>query len=547
MNRKLSIHGNQYVLPFFNVSSPIPPINENDELALAFYLLIQDKNENEKILSFANLLWPFLTVQGVISTHIIIDGLLVFSKKGKLTNPPRQPLIGHLIRNIENRTRIDQLTKINEILAYKDLEAQEIGEGEDSEYQSLVIEGLVSPMFLHTLARLLPLVEYRSINQYQPLDSTLSTEAALEIAEKYRKTIEYLKGNALRWENQIELINKEVDKWFIDLNVQLKDIETRYSSQISKTSHEINDVQISERVALERDKIDQWKVNEKKKIIENISILFKTVERQLEEMLKKNKFYTQSESLKSRIFEDILSNFENHFAYLLEEGKNFIDSVTNLTKKYLEFKERGPLIDSDAKEKLALLTSELNNQLKDRNAHLSQFEMEKQDKLTEITNLKNTIEEILTQSHNIIKTKQGNCLQEAKELIAWSLNDNRAEIFSRPIQWIYMPLYAMIIEDQDTMEEKLKLLFPGNINQDPYNIYTEISDEMNNLKNHLYELIEDDMALRSNFEFSCENKNLIGEKNVDKRIQQGISILRNRSIINDEMEKLIRQNLNFLN
>ena len=547
MNRKLSIHGNQYVLPFFNVSSRVPPINENDELALAFYLLIQDKKENEKIISFANLLWPFLTVQGVISTHIIIDGLLVFSKKGKLTNPPRQPLIGHLIRNIENRTRIDQLTKINEILAYKDLEAQEIGEGEDSEYQSLFIEGLISPIFLQTLARLLPLVEYRSIIQYQPLDSTLSTEAALEIAEKYRKTVDYLKGNALRWENQIELINKEVDKWFIDLNVQLKDIETRYSSQISKTSHEIDDAQISERVALERDKIDQWKVNEKKKIIENISILFKTVERQLEEMLKKNKFYTQSESLKSRIFEDILSNFENHFAYLLEEGKSYIDSVTNLTKKYLEFKERGPLIDSDAKEKLALLTSELNNQLKDRNAHLSQFEMEKQDKLTEITNLKNTIEEILTQSHNIIKTKQGNCLQEAKELIAWSLNDNRAEIFSRPIQWIYMPLYAMIIEDQDTMEEKLKLLFPGNINQDPYNIYTEISDEMNNLKNHLYELIEDDMALRSNFEFSCENKNLIGEKNIDKRIQQGISILRNRSIINDEMEKLIRQNLNFLN
>ena len=543
----MSIHGNQYILPFFNVSSHVPPINENDELTLAFYLLIQDKKENEKILSFANLLWPFLTVQGVISTHIIIDGLLVFSKKGKLTNPPRQPLIGHLIRNIENRTRIEQLTKINEILAYKDLEAQEIGEGEDSEYQTLDIEGLVRPMFLQTLARLLPLVEYKPIFQFQPLNSTLSTEAALDIADKYRKTIEYLKGNALRWENQIELINKEVDKWFTDLNVQLKDIETRYTSQINKTSHEIDDVQVRERVGLERDKIDQWKVNEKKKIIENISILFKTVERQLEEMLKKNKFYTQSESLKSRIFEDILSNFENHFAYLLEEGKSYIDSVTNLTKKYLEFKERGPLIDSDAKEKLALLTSELNNQLKDRNAHLSQFEMEKQDKLTEITNLKNTIEEILTQSHNIIKTKQGNCLQEAKELIAWSLNDNRAEIFSRPIQWIYMPLYAMIIEDQDTMEEKLKLLFPGNINQDPYNIYTEISDEMNNLKNHLYELIEDDMALRSNFEFSCENKNLIGEKNIDKRIQQGISILRNRSIINDEMEKLIRQNLNFLN
>jgi hypothetical protein len=187
----LSIHGNQYILPFFNVTANIPSINENDELALAFYLLVKQKKENEKILSFSNLLWPFLTIQGVISTHIIIDGLLVFSKKGSLSNPPRQPLIGHLLRNIENRTKIDQLTKINEILSYKDLEAQEIGEGEDSEYQKLIIEGLVNPSFLQTLAKLLPLIEYRTINQFQPLDSTISTEVALEIAEKYRKTIEY--------------------------------------------------------------------------------------------------------------------------------------------------------------------------------------------------------------------------------------------------------------------------------------------------------------------------------------------------------------------
>ena len=541
----MSIHGNQYVLPLFNVTSNIPPINENDELALAFYLLLKQKKENEKILSFSNLLWPFLTVQGVISTHIIIDGLSVFSKKGTLTNPPRQPLIGHLLRNIENRTKKDQLAKINEILSYKDLEAQEIGESEDSEYQKLNIEGLINPAFLQTLARLLPLIEYRSISQFQPLDSAISTEAALEIAEKYRKTIEYMKGNALRWQNQIELISKEVDKWLIDLSVQFKDIETRYSSQISKTSQSIDDIQIREKLNLERDRIDQWKVDEKKKIIENISVLFKTVERQLEEMLKKNKFYTQSESLKSRVFDDILTNFENHFAFLLEEGKNFIDSVTNLTKKYVELKERGSVIDTDAKEQLERFTRTLDTQLKDRNAHLTQFEIEKQQKIAEINDLKNELEDLFNQSKELINTKQGKCLQEAKDLINWSLNDNRAEIFSRPIQWIYMPLYVMIVEDQDSMEEKIRFVFPGSVSQNLDNNYKEITEEIVNLKNHLIELMEDDMALRSNFEFSCENKNLMREKNMDKRIQQGISILRNKSIINDEMEKLIRLNLNF--
>ena len=108
-----------------------------------------------------------------------------------------------------------------------------------------------------------------------------------------------------------------------------------------------------------------------------------------------------------------------------------------------------------------------------------------------------------------------------------------------------MPLYAMIVEDQESMEEKIRFIFPGNVSQDKSNIYRELSEEIFNLKNHLDKLLEDDMALRSNFEFSCENKNLIQEKNIDKRIQQGISILRNKSILNDDMETLIRQNLNF--
>ncbi len=542
----MSIHGSQYLLTLFNAPSNIPPINGNDELALAFYLLTKDKKHNEKITSFSRLLWPFLCIQGVISTHIILDGLMLFSRKGKLSNPPRQPLIGHLIRNIENRTKIEQLSKINEVLTYKDIAAEEIGEGEESEFQKLNIQSLINPGFLQTLAKLLPLIDYQPITDYMPLDSGLSTDLALDIAEKYRKMIDYMKGNALRWENQIDLVGKEVDKWLIELNVQFKDIQTRYSSQINKTSKIIDNSPVQEQLNLEGDKIEQWKGNEKKKLIESISVLFKTIEYELEGPIKKNKMFTKSDTLRSRVFEDMINTFDKHFEFLGIEGHKYLETVAALKGKFIEIKERGPLIDDQAKKRMADLSAQLNSELQAREVHISEVEIEKQQKISEINTFKEQIEEFYSQIKTIIKTKQNNCLQEANDLISWSLNDDQAEIFSRPIQWIYMPLYAMFIEDDDTMEEKMRIVFPGYVNQDPNNIFNEISEEIVMLKNQIYDKIEDDMALRSNFEFSCENKNILEDNSLDKKIQQGISILRNKNIINDEIERVIRNNLSNL-
>ncbi len=539
----MSIHGNQYILPLFNTPQTIPQINEFDELALAFYLLTKDLKPDEKIVSFSRLLWPFLCVQGVISTHIILDGLNVFSKKGKLSNPPRQPLIGHLLRNIENRTQIEQLKKITEVLNYADSEAESLGESEESEFQKLKIASLINPEFLQTLIKLLPFTEYKPVADYMPLETNFTTEQALEIADKYRNSIDYMKGNALRWNTQIELISKEVDKWLIDINVQLKDINSRFSSQITKTSQLIDSGQIKDKIALESDKIDQWKVAEKRRVIENISVLFKTAERQLEDIIKKNKSFTHTEILKGKVFNDLTKPFENHFKYLINEGNNFVSSITSLTQKYMELKERAFEIDTEEEKKLEEFKSSLDMKLQDRDKNLSAFEEEKQVKISEIRALQNEIEDFYSQIKVIVQTKNGNCLQEAQELVSWSLADNQSELFSRPIVWIYMPLYVMFVENEQKMEEKMVSVFPGFVTNDPNNIYKEISGAMLNLKQAVTERVEEDMALRSNFEFSCENRNILEDLSLSKKIQQGISILRKSAIINGDMEKEIKSKL----
>ena len=109
-----------------------------------------------------------------------------------------------------------------------------------------------------------------------------------------------------------------------------------------------------------------------------------------------------------------------------------------------------------------------------------------------------------------------------------------------------MPIYTMFIEDEGKMEESMNILFPGFIQNDPNNLYEAVSDTFTALKNTLTKRLEDDMAIRSNFEFSCERKNLIKDPNLKKIIQTGLSKLRNKLFINDIIEGKIRENFKFL-
>ena len=54
------------------------------------------------------------------------------------------------------------------------------------------------------------------------------------------------------------------------------------------------------------------------------------------------------------------------------------------------------------------------------------------------------------------------------------------------------------------------------------------------------------MALISNIEFSCENGNFLEDPSLNKKIQQGIEILRRITIIDGDIENDIRINLDSL-
>ena len=544
-NIKMSMHGDQNLTKFFmrKDSSAIPITRtSNDELALSFYLLGKELTASEKMLSFSRLLWPFLSIQGVISTHLILDGLSLFSKKGKFTNPPRKPLIGHILRNVENRKKTELLERIIDILIYEDTEAEELSAGEESEYKKLTIKNLVNPEILKGLMELIPYIEMNPIKDYEQLDTDLTTEIALDISEKFRNTIQEMKGNALRWENLTELISEKVDKWLIDMNVDLKDVESRYTSKINKTSVRIDDQAVEDRLNRERDNIDQWKVNQKKKITEKISLSFKKLDRILEEIVNKNRYYCNETNLKSKRFESLVPDFENHISDLKNQENKMRKMITNIEKEFAEFKEKGKAVDLKAKNRLEEQEAKLKSELENRNQTIQSIQQEKKEAIKNIQKKKAKIESLYNQIKDIIQQKKQDCLQEAADLKKWAIEDTEASLFSKPIRWFFLPVYVMFIEDEDMFEERMEILFPGYISQSEP-IYEDVSSAFSQLRHLINDEIEDNMKLRSNFEFTAEGKNFLEDPNFSKKIQKGISILRNKGLANQELETSIRRNL----
>ncbi len=548
----MSLHGQQNILPMFYLKEyASKPISLNEELSLSFYLLTHDLKENEKIKSFARLLVPMVFIQGLISTHIVLEGLSIASFNDKITNPPRQGVVGHILRNVENRTQVELLEKIIAVITYKDEEAKQLSsikeEEEEAEFKTVTIKSLLNPGLLEGLKKILPKLKYVPIRDYTVLDSSLITELALDLAEYYRNTIKLLKGNAMRWQNLIKLIDKEIDKWLLDLKVKKKDIKGRYDSEIGKMSKVIDSSIVNERIKEEKDKIDLWVQIQKKKLIEAISQQFMTVDRKILELGGKNKFFTNYDALKAFRLEEVISKCRNHIGGMNEKIQSLSDLVRNISTQVDDYVKRSEEINQKAIQRLEDLKQNLGEQLSKKDEMISMYQKEKEFESGELKNLKNNIKNKSQEIKDIISKKIEDCLREAKILENWNIKDSEAGNLSMPVIWVFFPLYMSLIEGE--FEEKIKILLPGFINRNALNtesLKEELDPSYSTYLQNLMMKIEEDMKVRSNFEFSGEKNNLLEDPNIKKQIQNGISSLQSSAIISDVLAKRIEEKLNFI-
>ncbi len=550
----MSFHGNQKILPMFYLKEyTTKPITLNEELSLAFYLLAHDLKESEKVKSFSRLLVPMVFIQGAISTHIVLEGLSIASFDDKITNPPRQALVGHILRNIDNISQTSTLDRIIEVITYKDTEAKLISmtkeDEEEAEFKKLFIPYLLNPELLNGIKKILPRLMYIPIRDYTVLDSQLTTEMSLDLAEYYRNTIKLLKGNAMRWQNLIKLIEEEINKWLLDLRVKKKDLVERFDSEIGKVDRVINSSMIDQRIKGEKDKIDIWVQTQKKKIIETISQQFMTVDRKLLELAGKNKFFSKYDTLKAYRLEEVISKVREHLGGMKENMQNFLNNIENISLQVSDLANQGEEINHKGIQRLEDVKENLKSQLAEKNETISKYQKEKEFESSEIKIFKNLVKNKFQEIKDIVSKKSEDCIKEVKILENWNIKDGEAESLSMPVIWIFFPLYMSIVEDERENEEKIKIILPGFLNRNVSNAKS-LKEELNSyyttyLQNLMLN-IEEDMKIRSNFEFSGEKNNLLENPNIKSHIQKGILSLKNSAIINEFLTRDMEEKLNLI-
>jgi hypothetical protein len=227
----MSIHGNQKFLPFMKSSSG-PLVDSPGDYVIGFKLLLDQMKSGETFASFSRLAWPLIIVSGDSSSHIVFDDVGICNLRLKINNPPRQAIIGHVLRNIENRTHDEILALITDIIEYTErgrkFKLGEIKEEETEEYKDIFIEGLMNPSLIDGFANIISFLRNEPMAEYSLLESQYSVERTLELSELFRAYIKESNGNKIRWNDLKNLLEKPFSDWETELRVQAKDEEMRF-------------------------------------------------------------------------------------------------------------------------------------------------------------------------------------------------------------------------------------------------------------------------------------------------------------------------------
>jgi hypothetical protein len=96
-----------------------------------------------------------------------------------------------------------------------------------------------------------------------------------------------------------------------------------------------------------------------------------------------------------------------------------------------------------------------------------------------------------------------------------------------------MPVYAGLLKNKRG-DERIIFAFPGEIDSN-FNV-TPLSEGFTELGQNLSAVIEDDMKIRSNFEFTIEKMNLFKTEGFEKLVQDGFASLKLKGLTNDRLE-----------
>ena len=500
----MSLHGVQKRLPF-NINS-----NTNQELPLnctlaANFATISDRiAENEKLVSFSEVMWPYMFIQAEPNHHLMIDDVGLSNLSLKLTSAPRTAQVGNVLRD-PNMDKIDKLKLIQRILKFEEnvqLENEE-EETSSSEFQVQEINSLVNPKLLAGFVKIIPTVIEFQMEEFNSLESSFSFDDALGFAESFIAALDLTHGNAIRWDSTRKLMEEPVEKWKTELVVKIKDTEEIYKGNL-QTANAIDDQSIENTLDSAKDNADQWVVREQKNIIGKIGKLFVGVDLIFEDLRKHDRYFIDTESLKNNDINTVIKKAFQHVA-------NLHTSLEDCSQKAQEISEKLNLIRQEvedtslsAEDRIQKLNADLMDQKQVQENRIQELERERDSVISRFQELSEEIDRLYESCINMITQKIEDCKFDSASLQQWEMSDENCQITNPTIRY-FIPVGIGLIKDEDD-EERIEVVFPRiiseNLSQEP------LCNEFPAFEKEITKKLDKNMKIRSNFEFTIEKRNI---------------------------------------
>jgi len=494
-------------------------LNFEESLAANYIQIKRRVKNNEKLTRFTEIFWPFILIQGNPSFHVMIDEVGLSNFNLKISNAPRIAQVGHVLRD-PNLGTIEKMEIAKEVIEFKKrLNVNQLDESLhlDDEFITRKINGLVPPELLEGFSKIIRNTDKFKPTEFSILDSLYNFDDSINFAQDWMKTL-----SEVRWNTLKSNISDPFDTWITESIVKEKDAKSIYKGELNRVN-EIDENFISKKLNLEKDNVDQWVLKEQKDIISKVGKMFVGIDLIFEDLRKRNNYFLQIDSLKTKMVGEVVMQGFQHISYIrdsINKSENLLQEVStkmNLIRKNIEN------LNISADSKITNKSQELTDQKSIQEEHIRQLSKNHEEKIKEIKDFKTKITDLYDAINLIIENKLKLCDQDEKMIRKWEIFDDENNILNPTIR-IFIPVGIGIIEDEDE-DERIEFIFPSIFSGKTLT-RTPLSPEFLNFEQEITHILDRDMKLRSNFEYTIENS-----KNYDDLIQKGLTKLKKIGLI----------------
>ncbi|WP_287586631.1 hypothetical protein [Candidatus Borrarchaeum sp.] len=510
-------------------------ISQAIEFAIQFMTTDMNKEDDEDIIGFSKIGWPFWTFLIDTNYGYFIDGLQISSADIQITTPPRYNDLKKL--NVEIDDYLNILKSIKTEISKR-----------SPKKDKLKISGFFKPDLMEMISSLLELAKKTDKEEIIPIMPLISQTTAKEYTKEFNNLLSSIDKNLVEFKEFKQAVLTNSSNWVQDIAKTSTIQEENYDSQLNQMTTKVNE-NISEYTAMLENKIHQLNEDKQNKTNSEIHTLREELEPHINvlrllyvEVRDTYKEINEVQKAQGEQFvENILNKASTMVKFAKKDAKKIEDIVRRITYSYEKCNNKIKYIYEEYESKKEKLEKENSERIENEQQKVVNLKNDKQKKLEELELLKqqllkeiNSLKEALNNTESTLQSTQWtpSFLFQPK----WIEKVNEHKL-------VYIPLILnKYAKKDDRNRTRLNTRLPVIIDLESSKALNEqmkstthpIQERISALNKMINDKLKGDQKLQKIFDEALLQLNFTTDKAKKEVLFKGLSELKEKNFISEE-------------